>query len=66
MCLQIPLKVIDVKKDRVFVKKGRELLYKGKNKIAQGDYVYAFGNLVVSKVPRRKALIIRSAFKNDK
>lgn len=65
MCLQVPLKVEKVQDKYILVEGGRKLLYKLDKPVYAGDYVWAFGNLVVSQISKKKAKDIRSKFKKQ-
>lgn len=48
----------------VILENNRKLINKCDIILASGDYVWAFGNIVVSKLSKQKAENIRSIFKN--
>lgn len=62
MCMQIPLKVERVENGTVVVESGRKLRRQPEQPVAPGDYIYAFGDLIVSTLPAKEGKEIRAAF----
>jgi len=57
MCLTIPKKVIDIKKDSVIVEdhNGRKQELKSITSVRKGDYVLSQQNIVIEKIDKKHA-----------
>ena len=65
MCLQVARQVISIEGEKVIVQGGQQLLKTADQQVKVGDFVLAYGNIIVTVLPKKVGRKLQATLKKE-